>query len=207
MSRCKTLDCLGESLLSEAVSTIERGGVVAIPTETYYGLAVDYENETAIKKLFTLKKRAAEKPVLLLISELSQLFSLVSSVPDFYSQLIQEFWPGPLTLVFPAKDNVSPLLTANTGTIGVRQTPHQHALEIIDKLKKPITATSANISGQPAARTPDEVRQMFGDQVDMIIESESGGELPSTVIRQIEDRFCIERQGVIDMSHRLALCG
>ena len=77
-------------MLSEAVNVIERGGVVAIPTETYYGLAVDYENETAIKQLFTLKKRAAEKPVLLLISELSQLSSLVSSIPTFYSRLIQD---------------------------------------------------------------------------------------------------------------------
>ncbi len=206
MSRCEIIDSLKEHLLFEAVNTINKGGIVAVPTETYYGLAVDYENEAAIKKIFTLKKRAAEKPVLLLVSKVNQLSSLVSSIPDFYYPLIEEFWPGPLTLVFPAREDVSKLLTANTETIGVRQTPHQHARELINKLGKPITATSANISGQPAARTPAEVREMFGDQVDMIIESKSGGELPSTVIKQLGKRFCIERQGVVDMTDRLPLC-
>lgn len=193
--------------ISEAAHCIRNGGIVGIPTETYYGLAVDTDNEQAINRLFQLKQRPSSKPVLVLISAREQLDSLALSVPDRYHELMEEYWPGPLTLVFPAKPEVSSLLTAGTGTIGVRMTPHPVTVTLIQEVGKPITATSANISGRKAARSAEEVRTMFKNGLDYVIDGGSSGNiLPSTVIRSINNRLCIERSGSVDLGARFPLC-
>ncbi len=194
-------------LLKEAAAIIRAGGVVAIPTETSYGLAVDPANAAAVARLFTLKRRSPEKPILLLVSRQEQLTSLVRSVPPFYRELIDEFWPGPLTLVFEAQTTVLAQLTARTGTIGIRQTPHSTTIRLIDMLGYPITATSANISGAPVARSAAEVRETFPQGVDLILEDDNchGGGL-STIVRPVADSFCIARHGLVDLRERLPCC-
>ena len=180
---------------------------MAIPTETFYGLAVDPANEAAVSKLFELKRRPETKPVLVLIANITQLTPLVESTPDLYQELMTEFWPGPLTLVFPARDTVSSLLTAGTGTIGIRHSPHPVALELIELLGAPITATSANLSGRPSAVSAQEVTKMFGGQLDLVLDGgTSEGQLPSTVVRVVEGRCCVEREGVVDLAGRIPLC-
>lgn len=190
-----------------AVECIKQGGIAGIPTETYYGLAVDPANEEALERLFRVKKRPESKPVLVLISSSTQLTSLAVTIPKAYIDLMDEFWPGPLTLVFAAGPDVSPLLTAGTGTVGIRQTPHPVARAIIEGIGKPITATSANISGQPPASSAADVCRMFGKEIDCIVDGgDSRVKLPSTVVRPCGNGFCIERHGVVDLRSRLPLC-
>ncbi len=194
-------------LLEEAAALIREGGVVAIPTETSYGLAVDPGNAVAVSRIFAIKKRSAQKPILVLVSRHEQLSSLVTSIPSFYQELIDEFWPGPLTLVFEARSTVLSQLTAGTGTIGVRQTPHPMIVQLIEMLGHPITATSANLSGAPVARCAAEVREFFPEGVDLILEdNENNAGLLSTIVRQTDGGFCIARHGVVDLRGRLPLC-
>jgi L-threonylcarbamoyladenylate synthase len=179
---------------------IRKGGVVAVPTETYYGLAADPENEAALHRLFELKQRPEHKPILVLISRIEQLQGYVASIPQLYGNLIDRYWPGPLTLVFPAKTTVSPLLTGGTGTIGVRLTPHPLACRIIDLLGRPITATSANISRHEPARTALQVRMFFGDRLDFVIDGGPADEGPgSTVVSIVEGKLCLERPGRVPL--------
>ena len=187
--------------LQRAVAAIRGGGVVGIPTETYYGLAVDPENEQALSALFRIKQRPLTKPVLLLISRLEQLEPLVASIPEGYRRLIDSHWPGPLTLVFPAGPTVSPLLSAGTGTIGIRQTPHPLARRLIDMLGGPITATSANISAGSPALSAARVREIFGDRLAWVVD---GGETDpgagSTVVNIRHGRLCVERRGRLSLA-------
>ncbi|WP_457574617.1 L-threonylcarbamoyladenylate synthase [Desulfolithobacter sp.] len=170
--------------VEQAVSVLRRGGVVAFPTETYYGLAVDPFNDRALERLFSLKKRAVGKPVLVLVREPGDTTSLVASVPAVYEQLISLFWPGPLTLIFPARPSLSHWLTGGTGTIGIRQSPHPVALALVTAFGGPITATSANISGLPPASSADMVRAGFGAQPDFFIldGGRTTGRLGSTLV-------------------------
>lgn len=198
---------LTDDIIRSAAECIKSGGVAGVPTETYYGLAVDPENSTALERLFRVKKRPESKPILVLISLREQLGSMVASIPAAYIDLMDEFWPGPLTLVFPARPEVSPLLTAGTGTVGIRLTSHPIARAIIDTIGKPITATSANISGQPPASVAADIFRMFGNELDYVVDGgESGEKLPSTVIRPCSEGYCIERHGVVDLRTRFPLC-
>ena len=157
-----------ERLVSRAAETIKEGGVVAFPTETYYGLAVDPFNRTALQRLFRVKKRSLDKPILTLVENVGQLSLLAREVPALYQPLMEEFWPGPLTLLFPAPERLPPLLTAGTGEIGVRISSHPVAQALVRVCGFPVTATSANISGHPAASRAAEVREQLPD-IDLLI--------------------------------------
>lgn len=190
--------------LSLAVSYLRKGGVVAFPTETYYGLAVDPDCAAAVSKLFVLKKRQKHKPVLVLIDKIEQMENLVTKVPPAYWPLIQKYWPGPLTLVFPAKTNLNQQITGNTGTIGIRISPHPIAEGLVRRMGKPITATSANISGLSPARSVQEVVEMLGDRVDYIVDggrTEAG--LCSTILGVQGGQLTLLRSGQIDWSQIL----
>ncbi|MFH0785829.1 MAG: L-threonylcarbamoyladenylate synthase [Pseudomonadota bacterium] len=192
-------DLLGSSL-DQAVKCIREGGIVAFPTETYYGLAVDPDSLVAVTRLFKLKRRQAEKPLLLLIDSREQLQSIAENIPTQFIPLMEKYWPGPLTLVFPARKEICRQLTGNSGSVGVRISSHPLARELVRRMGKPITATSANISGQHPASTAAEVKAMFGDSLDYIID---GGQTPagfcSTVLGFYGGRCIVLRQGQIDL--------
>ena len=137
--------------LRRAAEIVRGGGVVAFPTETYYGLAVDPFQPAALERLFAVKRRPADLPILVLVSGPEQLGLLAASVPPLFSVLIDRFWPGPLTLVCPARADLPTRLTGNTGTVGVRRSPLAAANRLIAACGGPLTATSANLSGQPPA--------------------------------------------------------
>ncbi|MGW8287812.1 MAG: L-threonylcarbamoyladenylate synthase [Desulfobulbales bacterium] len=184
--------------LNRAVAILNQGGVVAFPTETYYGLAVDPLNPLALNHLFTLKQRETSKPILTLVDDRGSLPLLVQEIPPLYVPLMDEFWPGPLTLIFPARVNLPALLTAGTGTIGVRQSSHPFARQLLRAFGRPITATSANISGNAPAVDAYEVRSQFGSRIDMVFE---GGRTPgivgSTIVGFSDDSIKLIREGVI----------
>ena len=184
--------------LNRAVTVLNNGGIVAFPTETYYGLAVDPLNPMALNFLFTLKQRDISKPILTLVDDRDSLLSLVQQIPTQYLQLMEKFWPGPLTLIFQAKIHLPTLLTAGTSTIGVRQSSHPFARQLLRAFGRPITATSANISGQDAAADAYEVKSQFGTQIDMVFD---GGRTPgisgSTIVGIDGDEVRLIREGVI----------
>lgn len=184
--------------LNRAVTVLNSGGVVAFPTETYYGLAVDPFNPMALNHLFALKQRDISKPILTLVDDRESLLILVQSVPAIYTALMDTFWPGPLTLIFPARLNLPILLTAGTSTIGVRQSSHPFARQLLRAFGRPITATSANISGHGPAADAFEVRAQFGSRVDLIF---NGGKTPgiggSTIVGLDGEKLKLIREGVI----------
>lgn len=200
----KNISGIVSKSLDLAVTHLRNGGIVAFPTETYYGLAVDPDCELAVKKLFKVKNRSDDKPLLLLIEEETQLHSIVENVPLAYLSLIKKYWPGALTLIFSAAKSLNCQVTGNTGTIGVRISPHPIAQELVKRMGKPITATSANISGFPPAQTAQEVIEMFGPNIDYIVDGgKTDGGLCSTVLTLLKGRLHIIRAGQIELSEEL----
>lgn len=184
--------------LNRAVEILNEGGVVAFPTETYYGLAVDPFNPLALNHLFALKKRDIDKPILTLVDDRESLPSLVHEVPVVYLQLMDKFWPGPLTLIFQARINLPNLLTARTSTVGVRQSSHPFARQLLRAFGRPITATSANISGGDAAVDALQVKAQFGNRIDMIFDGgKSPGVTGSTIVGLDGSKLKLIREGVI----------
>lgn len=194
---------LGSSL-DRAVKCIREGGIVAFPTETYYGLAVDPASQAAVMNLFRIKGRQADKPLLLLIETREQLHSLVESIPSEFVPLMDKYWPGPLTLVFSAKKHLCRQLTGNSGTIGVRISSHPVACELVKRLGRPITATSANISGLDPASTAAEVLAMFGQSLNYILDGGQTSAGPcSTVLGFSDGMYTLLRPGKIDLTDEL----
>jgi L-threonylcarbamoyladenylate synthase len=184
--------------LNRAVAVLNDGGVVAFPTETYYGLAVDPLNPLALNHLFTLKQRDIAKPILTLVDNRESLSSLVHEIPIVYLQLMERFWPGPLTLIFQAKINLPTLLTAGSSTIGVRQSSHPFARQLLRAFGRPITATSANISGHDAAVDAHGVKVQFGKQIDLVFDGgKAPGILGSTIVGLDGSQLKLIREGVI----------
>jgi len=187
-----------DEALANACAVLRAGGVVAFPTETYYGLAVDPFNQAALSRLFTLKGRSADKPVLLIVDNVSQLSSLVAETPSPFILLMEKFWPGPLTLVFPGAASLPEMLTGHRGTIGVRVSSHPVARQLVRAFGQPITATSANLSGYPAAIAASGVRDQLGPEVDAVLD---GGKTPggrgSTLLGYQEGKVCLLRAGVV----------
>ncbi|MCX5853546.1 MAG: L-threonylcarbamoyladenylate synthase [Deltaproteobacteria bacterium] len=189
------------ALIAKAVKTLKTGGVIAYPTETFYGLGVDGSNELAIEKIFRIKGRNFRNPISIIIGDKNDLSPLVEEISEHSRTLLQHFWPGPLTIVFAASSNVSPLLTAGTGKIGIRVSSDPIATALAKALSHPITATSANRSGETECTTAAAVIQCIGHDIDMVID---GGTTPgiagSTIIDVVAFPPVILREGIIPTS-------
>ena len=183
-------------LIHQVAQCLQEGGVVAVPTDSFYGLAVNPFNQGALERLVHIKGERSHKPFPVLIGDLSQLDQLVKHVPPIASQLIQQFWPGLLTLVLNAQAHLSPLLTGENGTIGVRQPNDARLCELL-KHTGPVTGTSANRTGEKPAQTAEEVLRQLGSEIDLILDGGStpGGQ-PSTVL-QVVPGHRILREGAI----------
>jgi len=184
--------------LAAAVTALGRGDVIVFPTETLYGLGADALNFTAVEKVFQLKGRDPNNPFPVLVSDRSMLNSLVAKVSPLAEKLIERFWPGPLTLVLPARNDIPPPLVNSTGAIGVRISSQPIANEIVRMLGQPLTATSANPSGQPGAQTIAQARDYFSGKIKVFID---GGALTSktgsTVAAVVGNKIKIIRAGEI----------
>ncbi|MGW8194523.1 MAG: L-threonylcarbamoyladenylate synthase [Desulforhopalus sp.] len=199
MFRKRHVLTIDSSSLSLAVRILQQGGVVAFPTETSYGLAADPYCCAAVKKVFEVKKRSLEKPLLLLIGDVAFLDGLVESIPHQYPPLIKKYWPGPLTLIFAAQKGLCQLVTGMGGTVGIRISSHPVAQQLVRQFGRPITATSANISGTEPAESAAEVAEMFGDAIDCIVDGgDAGAGNCSTILTVIENQLTVVRQGLID---------
>ncbi len=170
-------------IASDALGVIKKGGVIAYPTESFYALGVQAFNEEALKKLYEIKNRPSDKPLPVIVGDMDTLLSIVKSVPDQAKDLMERFWPGPLTLLFNALDEVPSLLTGGTGKVAIRIPGESAALYLARALKMPITATSANPSGERPAEDIDGIVGYFSNAVDLAIDSgRTLGGKPSTIL-------------------------
>ncbi|NIA08498.1 MAG: threonylcarbamoyl-AMP synthase [Nitrospiraceae bacterium] len=187
-------------LIQQAADIIKRGGVVAFPSETSYGLAASISHVHALERIYAIKKRAKNKPLLILISDSSQLVMLVSRIPPVAVDLIRRFWPGPLTILFPARPGLPWPLCGDTKKIGIRISSHPWAQALVKTLGSPMTATSANISGHPSTCTAGEVaEQLQFPAPDYILDGGlTPGGAPSTIIDVSTAPPHIVREGAID---------
>jgi len=160
-----------EEAIKRAAELIVKGGVVAFPTETFYGLAALATDYQAIDKLYQLKKRPAQKSLSILIADPAELADWIETIPKQALHLMARFWPGPLTLVFAAAIHLPTNLTADTGKIGVRSSSHQVAQALVREVGAPITATSANRSKSPSCRSAGEVITQLGSDLEAILDA------------------------------------
>src|SRR2546428_2247513 len=175
--------CISESSLRDAGDVVGGGGIIAFPTEPFYGLGADPCNVPAVQRLYDLKGQSPQtRPILVLIRSRHELQALVSEITSAAERLMQACWPGPLTLVFRAAVSVPSVLTAGTGTIGVRLSAYPDVQRVLDVIGGPLTGTSANRTGQPPATTAAEVERAFGADIDLIVNGgPAPGRLPPTV--------------------------
>jgi L-threonylcarbamoyladenylate synthase len=184
--------------IDEAVALLRKGGVIAFPTETFYGLGADAGNEKAIEDIFKIKGRDFRNPISLIIGKKEDLTDLVEEIPPLAVILMAKFWPGPLTLVFKASSLVNPRLTAGTGKIGIRISSHPVAMALAGALEGPLTATSANSSGKKECSSAEDVLDQLGASVDGMIDGGStAGGLGSTILDVTCDPPKILRHGAI----------
>ncbi|MBM3265197.1 MAG: threonylcarbamoyl-AMP synthase [candidate division Zixibacteria bacterium] len=171
------------ALLEGAADLIRSGGLVAFPTETVYGLGADASDSEAVRRIYAAKGRPEHNPVLVLIADRSWLTSLVADIPACATPLMEAFWPGPLTLAFPAAPGVDSELLGGGTTIGVRYPGASVALRLTNTVGRPITAPSANRSGGPPPLTAQAVADDLEDRIDLILDGGPAGEaIPSTVV-------------------------
>lgn len=184
--------------LTNTIAALKRGDVIVFPTETLYGLGADALNPAAVEKVFQLKGRDLNNPFPVLVGDIAMLDRLVASVPPLAQRLMDYFWPGPLTIVLPARQDIPRPLVSRTGGIGVRISSQPIAGALVRLLGHPLTATSANPSGKEPARTLSEAKQYFSATVDVFVD---GGTLTSqrgsTVIEVAADHIKMIREGEI----------
>jgi L-threonylcarbamoyladenylate synthase len=182
----------------QAAEIITSGGVIAFRTDTFYGLGANPLNPEAVRKIRELKGREEAKPILLIISDFSEANRFITKQSELFRDIAKRFWPGPLTLIGAASQELPSELTSGTGTIGIRLPDDENVRALVRACGGALTATSANVSGQPPARTAAEVENYFANGIDLIID---GGEviatLPSTVLDLSEMKPRLIREGAI----------
>ncbi len=181
-----------------ASQILASGGVVAVPTDTMYGLAADAFNEAAVERVFRLKGRPAGVPLPLLLATTEDMSECAAEVPEHAWRLAKLFWPGPLTLILRKAERVPAVVSGGGDTVALRVPNHEVPRRIVSALHRPITGTSANRSGRQPAITADEVRRAFGDELSLIIVSKVPPDgLASTVLDLSEQVPRIVRPGAV----------
>ncbi len=181
-----------------AIRILEKGGIIAYPTETFYALGVKFDLLGSLGNLYEIKKRPREKALPLIIGKREMLGLVAAPVSKKTLSLMDRFWPGPLTLILAAKENLSEYLTAGTHTVAVRIPGRSFALDLARAVDFPITATSANISGMPPAQDAATVVQYFGNAIDLVVDGgRTPGGNPSTIADVTGKDFQILREGAI----------
>jgi L-threonylcarbamoyladenylate synthase len=194
--------CVLQREIKKGVKILQKGGVIAFPTDTVYCLGADAFNSTAVERIYEIKNRPKHRQLPLLIANIERLTTVAEPIPEIAWFLARRFWPGGLTLVLPKADSVPAYLSSGF-TIAIRISNHPVCQALIQHLRNPITGTSANISGQPSALTAEEVSQQLGGRIDLII---NGGKCPggkeSTIVDVTHEAPVILRHGIIP-SHEI----
>jgi len=187
-------------LILKAAGLISAGGCVCVPTRCLYGLAVDAFNPAAVDRIFKIKQRPVQKPLLVLINKTEQLDRLAAYVPATAVFIMEKFWPGNITLVFEARKNLPAALTAGTGKIGVRQPGQPVAAALTAAVQGPITGTSANLSGKAGCYRIADLDPAILEQIDLALDAGSlKGGIGSTVVDVTGDYPRMIREGGVSV--------
>lgn len=189
---------IDENNLQQLREPFKKGSLIAYPTETFFALGCNPLNVDALQKIFNLKNRDINKPFPLIIKDKKMLDDLVTTISPLEEKLINTFWPGPLTIIFKAKENVPKTLTSDTHKIALRISSSPICEKLMAIINSPIISTSANIKGHVPAKTKEEVKEYFEQEIDFIIDSSPLKETePSTIVEVIDDEINILRPGKI----------
>ena len=193
--------------VEKGISILKKGGVVAFPTDTVYGLGACANIESAVERLYRVKKRPQDMPLPLLLANTSQIREVAERVPEIAWFLVQKFLPGALTLVLPRSDAVPDIITAGGKTVAIRIPAHTIPVALAEGLGAPIVGTSANLSGEPNSLTADEVYSQFNNEIDLIID---GGRCPggveSTIVDVTGEIPVVLREGAISREELKQVC-
>lgn len=193
--------------VEQAITILQKGGIVACPTDTVYGVVAAINIEPAVERIYRIKGRPRSQALPILLADKSQMADVAKIVPLVAWRLADKFWPGALTLVLLKSKSVPDIVTGGGKTIAVRMANHPMPMAIIRGLGVPIVGTSANLSGHPSALTAEEVRTQIGDRLDMIID---GGRCPggieSTIIDLSGQTPLILRRGAISQEEIEPVC-
>ncbi|PYN18422.1 MAG: threonylcarbamoyl-AMP synthase [Candidatus Rokuibacteriota bacterium] len=183
-----------------AAAVLRADGLVAFPTETFYGLGAAALRPAAVRRIFDVKGRPEGKPLLVLVDSIAMVERLTTDVPPRARALMDRYWPGALTLVLRARADVPFEITAGSGTIGVRLSAHAVARALVTALGGPVTAPSANLSGRPAPTTAAEAVAAFGDALPLVLDGgATQGGRPSTVLDVTVDPPRVIRAGAVQV--------
>jgi L-threonylcarbamoyladenylate synthase len=189
---------VGPDNLVPAVSALHSGGVVAFPTETFYGIAVDPRSAAAVRRIFTLKRRGPDQPLPLIASGVDQIVDHVGTMTPLAERLAARGWPGPLTLIIPASPRLCADVHLSTGKIAIRVSADPVARALAHSAGHAITSTSANFSGDPPAATPESVLKSLGGDIDVLIDAgPTPAGLPSTIVDATGDVPVLVRAGAV----------
>lgn len=174
-----------DTAIATAVGIIRRGGVMAYPTEAVYGLGCDPAQESALRRLLELKQRDPGKGIILIASDYHQLIPYIAPVSPEHERKMFAEWPGPVTWIVPAGPSLSPLVTGGRPSVAVRVTAHDIAARLCREFGGAITSTSANVSGESPARLASDVRRIWGDELEYVLDAPVGGAVRPTQIRDL----------------------
>ena len=184
------------SAIGRAAALLQHGSIAAIPTDTLYGLAANPFDGAAVARLFTVKDRAKEKALPIVASSRAQVEATLGALSPLASRLADAFWPGPLTLIVPAPSTLAPEVTGGAGTVAVRVPDHAATRALCEACGWPLTATSANRSGEPPTADPVVVEQTLGALVDLLLDAGlTPGGPPSTIVDVTEPEPRLVRAG------------
>jgi L-threonylcarbamoyladenylate synthase len=195
-----------QAAIEHAARSLGGGGVVAIPTDTLYGFAVDPFNPIAVERVFELKGRGVERPLPLVAADAAQVREWIGELPALAARLVEQFWPGPLTLLMRGPDTLAPGVMSDRGTVGIRVPAHGVPRALCAACGRPLTATSANISGAPPTGDPNSVAEQFRDSgLDLLLDSgPTPGGRPSTIVDVTGHQPQLIRAGAIPWDEVLA---
>ncbi len=194
-----SVDAEREEGIAEAARSVQRGRLVVLPTDTVYGVGADAFNPEAVQRLLDAKGRGRQMPPPVLVSSRTTVEALAIDIPDWARLLVEELWPGPLTLVLRQQPSLQWDLGETRGTVAVRMPDHDVALELLARTG-PLAVSSANRTGLPAATDADSAEEMLGEKVRVILDhGPTPGPVPSTIVDCTSERGRVLRSGVISL--------
>ena len=198
----------GAHPIQEAISILRNGGLIVFPTETFYGLGADPHNAVALERLYRAKGRTDQQAVSIVVPDRLSAEGLVSEISPEANFLMDHFWPGPLTLLFRVRPGELTLPVGDTGKIGIRVPDHPVAKALLERWNGPLTATSANRTGEPSPKTIQEARDSIGEEVDLLLDAgPTAGLKGSTIVDTTLDPPRLVREGVVAFSDVMEALG
>ncbi len=200
--------CQDEQIIACAVRVLQQGGLVAMPTDTVYGLAANAFDDQAVQRIFAAKDRPPHNPLPVLIASPTQLTIIAWQIPPTAWQLAEQFWPGPLTIVLPKSPLISNLVTAGRPSVAVRVPDYPLTQAILEDCPFPVAVTSANLSGQPSVVAADQVAEILADWLDLLIKAPPcPGSQPSTVVDLTTSPPTLLRPGPVSIAELQDIVG